>query len=844
MVWGERRMRIAWAMKMHSRRSGLVSRGIIALLGAFLLLAGSGYAGAEVPASVGSLTVVPTRALLRGPDSVQQLAVEGVTKEANRLDLTARASYVSSDPQVVTVDSSGMLSANGDGSATVTIRAGAFEATVPVEVKDFAAGLPVNFTNQVVPVFTKLGCNSGGCHGKASGQNGFRLSLLGFEPTLDYETLIKEDRGRRVFPAAPEQSLLLRKATAQIPHGGGRKMEADSHEYRVVRRWIAAGLPFGQASDPSVARIEIYPDSRVMTRGTAQQMVVTAHYTDGATEDVTRWAQYQSNDTEVATVAEGGRVESRELSGQAAVMARYQGKVAVFRATVPLGRPIKSYPEFPTTNVIDTAALKQWKALGIVPSELCTDAEFIRRASLDITGTLPTAEETRSFIAETTDEKRALLVDRLIARPEYASYFAVKWADVLRNKRENREDFKRGTFTFYDWIRENLARNTPYDRFVRSILAASGTPEASPGVQWYRRLNKTDAFVDDTAQVFLGMRLQCAKCHHHPFEKWGEDDYYGFAAFFARVGRKPSAEARRSGRTEEVIFASRTGSVTHPKTGQVMTPRGLGSKALDLPPGVDPRQKLVDWMADPKNPFFARAVVNRYWAHFFSRGLVEPADDMRQTNPPSNPELLDGLADDFVKHGYDLKHLVRAICTSRTYGLSSLPNEYNAKDKQSFARHYPRRLSAEVLLDAISRLSDVPTAFSGLPAGTRAIELPDESVASTFLDTFGRPKRDTPCECERVSDASLGQSLMLLNSSEVQGKLSAAGSRAERLAQDPGPDAPKLEALFWSAFGRAPSSGEIASALSHLARNAQKRREAYEDIVWALINAKEFQFND
>jgi hypothetical protein len=814
--------------------------------GLLLVLAIGATAAEPDPKGAASLAVTPPRALLRGPDSVQQLAVDGVAADATRQDLTAECTFVSSNPAVVTVDPSGTVTAQGDGTATVTVRKGSLEAAVPVEVRDFAAGLPINFGNQVVPVFTKLGCNSGGCHGKASGQNGFRLSLLGFEPALDYETLVREGRGRRLFPAAPERSLLLLKGSAAVPHGGGKKMDADSHEYQVIRRWIAAGMPFGKPTDPYVDRIEVYPDARVMARGNRQQLVVTAHYTDGSTEDVTRWAQYQSNDTEVAAVADGGMVETRTLSGQAAVMARYQSQVAVFRATVPLGKPIETYPEFASSNIIDAAALKQWKALGLVPSEACTDSEFIRRASLDITGTLPTAAEVKAFAADPAPDKRAKLVDRLIDRPEYASFFAVKWADVLRNKRDNKEDYQHGTFGFYDWIRENLERNTPYDQFVRGILAASGTPETAPPVQWYRGLRQTDAFVDDTAQVFLGMRLQCAKCHHHPFEKWSEDDYYGFAAFFARIGRKPSSQGKLAGRGDEVIFASRSGSVKQPKTGKVMTPKGLGTDVVPVPPGADPRQKLVDWMADPKNPYFAKALVNRYWAHFFGRGVAEPLDDLRQTNPPSNPELLDGLADDFVKHGYDIKHLVRTICTSRTYGLSSVPNEYNAKDKQSFARHYPKRMSAEVLLDAISQVTAAPTTFNGMPAGTRAIQLPDESFASAFLDAFGRPKRDTPCECERVSDASLGQSLMLLNSADVQGKLSAAEGSAARLAKDPRPDAEKVDELFWAAFARAPSSGETASALAHLSKSTDpaKRREAFEDILWALINAKEFQFND
>lgn len=791
-----------------------------------------------------SLKVVPATILLRGPDSVQQLAIDGLTADRGVIDLTGRAQFVSSDPKVATVDGSGVVVAQGDGASTVTVRVGGLETRVTVTVKDFAAGLPVNFANQVVPIFTKQGCNAGGCHGKASGQNGFRLSLLGFEPHLDYETLVKEGRGRRLFPAAPDQSLLLLKSTARAPHGGGKRIDPNSSEYRLIRRWIAMGMPVGKSTDPTVAKIEVYPSQRIMARGTNQQIVVTAHYTDGSTEDVTRWAQFQSNDTEVAGIEPGGRVETRGLSGQAAIMARYQGQVAVFRATVPLGLPIANTPAFPTNNVIDAAAAKQWKALGIVPSELCSDAEFIRRASLDITGSLPTNEEVKAFIAASDPAKRAKLIDRLLDSPEYASYFAIKWADILRNKREGNALYQHSTYNFYDWIRENLARNTPYDQFVRGILAANGTPETTPPVQWYRRLRATDAFVDDTAQVFLGMRLQCAKCHHHPFEQWSEHDYYGFAAFFSRIGRKPGLQSQRTGRNDEVIYTTRSGTVTHPKTGEVMAPKGLGSKVVTVSAQQDPRQKLVDWMADPANPFFARAVVNRYWAHFFGRGIVEPMDDMRLTNPPSNPELLDGLAESFVKSGYDLKALVRAICTSRVYGLSSLPNEYNAKDKQSFARHYPKRMTAEVLLDSISRVSGVATAFAGLPAGTRAIELPDESVGSTFLDTFGRPKRDTPCECERVTDASLSQSLMLLNSSEVQAKLSSGGSRAEMLSKDARSDAVKIEELFWTAFARAPSSTETAAALEHLAKHSKDKKVAYEDIIWALVNAKEFQFID
>ncbi len=792
------------------------------------------------------IRVVPDRAELLGPDSVQQLVVDGLAIGQTAIDETPSAGFSSANPAVAEVDSSGLVVARGDGSTVVTVRHASHEARVPITVRRFAAPPPISFANQVVPVFTKLGCNAGGCHGKASGQNGFRLSLLGFEPALDYETLVKEDRGRRLFPAAPARSLLLQKAVASVPHGGGRRTEIGTHEYRTIYRWIDSGMPAGSPADPVVDRIDIYPASRRLTQAASQQLLVTATYSDGRTEDVTRWAQYQSNDLDVADVAEGGLVRARSHSGLAAIMARYQGKVAVFRATVPLSRQSRPELAFVTDNPVDRFVARQWRELGVEPSGECTDAEFIRRASLDVIGTLPSAEETRAFVADNSPGKRSRLIDRLLERPEYAAFFAIKWSDILRNKRDGKPEYAASTFRFHDWIRESLEGNVPYDQFVRSILTATGTPETSPPVMWYRKKRKTDEYVDDSAQVFLGMRLQCAKCHHHPFEVWGQDDYYGFAAFFARVKRKNRVDAHKDGLKEEVIVSARSGSVSHPKTGKAMAAKGLGDRSVASSTAEDPRERLVDWMTSDRNPYFARALVNRYWAHFFGRGIVEPLDDIRLTNPPSNPELLDAVADSFVKSGYDLKALVRLLATSRTYGLSSVPNESNVADRQSFARHYPRRLGAEALLDAISQVTASPTSFAGMPAGARAIDLPDEGVASAFLDAFGRPKRDTACECERVSDASLGQSLMLLNSPDIQTKLASGGGRAERLAKDARPDAEKVAELFWDAFARPPDSGEATAALDLLAgqHDTAAKRLAYEDILWALVNSKEFQFND
>ena len=818
----------------------VLSKALILLLLFVLHVSGAD----QVRPQISEIVVKPASIKLTGPDSLQQIAVDARSNpKADWFDVTSDSKYVSANPKIAIVDPSGGVIAIADGKTEVTVSTGNIKKSVSVEITGLTKIPSINFTNQIMPIFTKQGCNGGGCHGKSGGQNGFRLSLLGFEPDLDYETLIFESRGRRLFPANPSESLLLLKAIGESPHGGGKRLDKDTREYRQIVRWIETGMPYGQPSDPVIKEIRIEPGVRVLKRKSTQQLIVTAIYSNGTTEDVTRWAQYQSNDTEVAEVENGGVVRTKDLSGQAAIMARYQGLVTVFTAKVPLGLPIAQKPDFPTTNLIDKLALKHWDSLGILPSQSCTDAEFIRRVSLDLTGTLPSADEARNFIANSDPAKRTKLVDRLLEQPEYAALFALKWTDILRNKRGTDPYLSYG---FHTWIRRQLAENVPYDKFVRGILAAEGSARTSPPVMWYKQLKAPDAFVDDAAQVFLGMRLQCAKCHHHPFEKWSQDDYYGFAAFFGRVGRKPDQESARRGRREEVIFNAKSGSVSHPKTGKVMTPKGLGDASESIIPMTDdPRDKLVDWLADPKNPFFAQAVVNRYWAHFFDRGLTEPIDDMRDTNPASNPELLEGLSRWFISSGYDLKALAKLITTSRTYGLSSEPNTYNKSDRQSFARHYPRRMPAEVLLDAVSKVTDVPSVFAGFPAGTRAIELPDDAIGSAFLDTFGRPKRDTSCECERVGDASLSQSLMLLNSAEVQAKLTAANGRADQLAKDTRPDEVKIKDLFWSAYAREPMADEIKTALTFIAsKSPEKRKDAWEDIIWALVNAKEFQFVD
>jgi hypothetical protein len=796
-----------------------------------------------------TFTVHPARIALKGLDDAQQLLLTAELLDGRLQDLTGDVKYEAADKKIVRVTSTGRVLPLTNGTTEVTASFGDKVVKVPVTTASCDVNLPINFPNQIVPIFTKLGCNSGGCHGKASGQNGFKISLLGFEPEVDYTALVKETRGRRLFPAAPDSSLLLLKAAGGMAHGGGKRMEVGSDEYRLIRRWIAAGMPYGEKTDPVVTHISVFPEHRVMTRNNHQQFAVYAHYSDNNVEDITRRAQYESNDQEIAVVDSAGLVRTLGMSGEAAIMVRYQEHVGTFRATVPLGAKVPTY-SFPPQTLVDGHTHKKWQDLGLVPSELCSDEHFLRRLSLDLTATLPTPAQVQAFVADKDPKKREKLVDALLESEEYNYYFTNKWADILRVKRRGQADRARGTFAFHDWIRNSISRDKPYDEFARGILGASGDEVSNPPTVWYKELQNPEQFVDDTAQVFLGLRLACAQCHHHPYEKWSQDDYWGIAAFFGRVARKNvqvPGEVNQQGGGRMVVFTRSRGNVTNKRTGQAAVMKPLDGKPMEVGPYEDPRQKLVDWMVDAHNPFFARAVANRYWAHFFGRGIVDPLDDMRITNPPSNSELLDALAKDLVEHKFSLKHLIRTICNSRTYQLSSAPNEFNQHDKQNYARYYPRRMSAEVLLDAVNMVTDSPASFGGLPqdryAPKRAIMLPDESFPSYFLDVFGRPQRISACECERVSEANLAQALHMLNSDEVQNKVARPAGRADVLAKDKRPDAEKVEELFLWAFARKPTDEQRDKALAHIGANAMSKKAAYENILWALLNTKEFIFN-
>ncbi len=801
------------------------------------------------PAEVKELQAVAAEIKLIGEDESRQLVLTGILQAGGYQDLTGDVQYEIADAKIVRVSSAGRVLPLANGSTTITARFGDKATTIKATVESMDQAIPISFANHIVPIFTKLGCNGGGCHGKSGGQNGFALSLLGFVPELDYQTLVKENRGRRVLPSAPEHSLLLMKAAGIMAHAGGKRLEAGSDEYKLIRRWIASGTPYSDGKDLEVKHITVHPEHRIINRNNRQQFSVIAHYSDGTSADVTQRAQFESNDPDIAAVDGTGLVRSLDMSGEAAVMARYQAQVATFRATVPLGMKIPAYAFTPKT-LVDRHTQKKWQELGIVPSDLCSDDIFIRRVYVDVTGTLPTPAQIREFTADKGADKRDKLIDRLLETPEYSYLFANRWADVLRVKRGNQQNQNRafGTFSFHSWIRESIATDKPYDQFTREILGAIGDEAKSPPTMWYRDLQKPEQFVDDACQLFLGVRVACAQCHHHPYEKWSQDDYWGMASFFAMIGRKPApslgVNVQNPNQARQIIFNKGTGTVVNNRTGRTAIMRALDGPPVELAPGEDPRHRLVDWMVDAKNPFFAKAVVNRYWAHFFAKGIVDPVDDMRVTNPPSNPELLDALAADLIKNNFSLKHLVRTMVKSRTYQLSAMPNEFNKNDKKAFARYYPRRMSAEVLFDAVSQVTNSPAIFTGLPTDrfspNRAIMLPDEAFPSYFLDVFGRPQRISACECERVSEANLAQVLHLLNSQEIQGKIARAGGRSDLMVKDKRADAEKVEELFLWAFSRQPSQAQMDVALRNIESNGKNRQFAYENIIWALINTKEF----
>lgn len=790
----------------------------------------------------GELTLV-------GPYDSQQLLVSSEDK-----DVTRRARYSVEPKGIAEVDAKGLVKplANGQGTLTAGLSDGS-KATLRLNIQRFGEEPLMSFANDVVPIFTRNSCNAGGCHAKATGQNGFRLSLFGYEPAADYEGLLGQARGRRISPAAPEASLFLRKASGMMPHKGGLRLNKDGADYQAIVRWISQGMPYEPKDAPAVDRISVQPRHRVMQPESRQQLVVTAFFSDGTRRDITRAAQFEPSHEDMSEVDKNGLVEIAGRTGSTSVMIRFREHVDLFRATIPLGH--ETPKTAPPANFIDEHVFAQQRLLGIPSSRPSEDHVFLRRVTIDIAGRIPTLAETDAFMASRDSGKRAKLINRLLELPEYADHFAGKWAGILRNK-GGLDWQSRETYAFHDWIRQSLAENRPFDRLVTELVTASGRADVNPAVAWYRTVKDPKEQMADIAQVFLGIRMKCAQCHHHPYEKWSQDDYYGFAAFFSTLGRK---EIYKLPENDMVYHKMQLAAYENPTTKEKLKPTPLDGKALDLPATLDPRVELARWMTSKENPYFARMLVNRYWKHFFGRGLVEPEDDIRITNPATHPELLQELAESFKTSGHDLKKLVRTICNSRSYQLSSNPTPKNSDDTQFYARYYPRRLSAEVMLDSINDLTGSENSFNRLPIGVRAIALPDDQAnkESVFLTVFGRPQNNTACECERSDEATLTQSLHLINSGAMQSKLTGSKGRAAQLvAEKDRPDQERINELYRRAVSRDATTDELAVAVAHLKKKrgqssadpkklplATAERQAFEDIIWVVANTKEFLYN-
>ena len=702
-----------------------------------------------------------------------------------------------------------------------------------------------SFLRDVLPILSKAGCSAGACHAKPEGQNGFHLTVFSYDPKSDYQRIVQDARGRRVFPASPAESLILLKATDTIPHEGGGRFAKDSEAYRTLAQWIAGGMPYRADKEPELQRLAVEPAERVYRKGETQQLAVKAHYADGSVRDVTALAGFASNDKEIARVTDDGVVSAGKLSGQAVIVARFMGLVGDSRISVPADRllPESQYASLPVKNFIDELAYAQFKRLGLFPSEPCTDAEFLRRASLDTIGALPTVEEARAFLADPYPGKREKLIGRLLAHPFYADYWANKWADLLRPN-SDRVGIK-SVYVLDQWLRASFRENKPYDQFVRDIVLTEGnTHRFGPAVIYRDRRDPAD-MTTMFSQLFLGVRLDCAKCHHHPNEKWGQDDFYRMAAFFGTVKQKGAGISAPISAGNETFYFVPGGTVKHPVTGEVMPPQPPDGPLIKVDNGVDPRRGLADWMTDPKNPFFAKAVANRVWAGFFGRGIVDPVDDFRISNPPSNPALLDALAQEVVRQKFDLKALMRTILRSHLYQLSATPNEFNRADTRNFSRAYRRRLPAETLADALADVTGVPDTFAGMPPGSRAMQAWTYKIDSQTMDAFGRPNSSTDCPCERDTRPSIVQSLHLMNSRLLHEKLGSkdAAARVQRLAESQLTPEQIVTELYLACYTRPPTDEEMKIATTGFTAEAATRRAATEDVLWSLLNSAEFVFN-
>ena len=790
---------------------------------------GFNAASAVEPPRLQHLLVEPTTIQLGGTNRVQQLLITGICNDGRPVDVTQRAQIESIDTTIARVEA-GVVTGVRDGQILLRVSCDGQQVDIPVRVSHIAGYPPVDFANDMLPLFSKLGCNSGACHGKSSHPSGLKLSVFGFDPAADFDALVKEGRGRRVFSGSPEFSLFLRKATGAVPHGGGQRLQTASPDYDLMLAWIRQGTPTAQPDSPGLMQLSVSPADRVLDANAQQQILATAHYSDGTVRDVTSAAGYTSNAPLIAEVDRNGVVRTGLVPGEAAIAVHYMGQVASVQLQLPRDSGYLPF-EFPAQNAVDELVKSKLEKMQLVPSELSDDATFLRRVWLDTIGTLPTPEDVRQFLADPATDKRARWIEKALERPEYADYWALVWSDILLVDRQKLGE--RGAYELHRWLREQFATNRRYDEWVSELITATGNSGTNGPVNLFRAAETPEELARTVSQAFLGVRMECAQCHHHPFEKWSQDDFYSLAGYFNGLERKVIAPNR--------VFVYHTGlkETRIPLSNKLVAVRPLDGEAVTATER-DPRRELAGWLTAEDNPWFAKLVANRLWKHFLGRGLVEPEDDIRSTNPATNEPLLALLSGHLVEHKFDLQALMRLIMNSRTYQLSSTTNSSNENDEQNFSHHYVRRLSAEVMLDAISQITGAPEPFPGRPRGTRAIELWDNRLPSYFLEIFGRPERTSPCECGRTSEPTMSQALHLMNAPEVETKVNSAEGRVAGLVNSGISTNALIDELCLAALGRFPRESELQIAQQLF--ESTPRRQAAEDFLWTLLNSYDFLF--